>query len=192
MKNIISQLKLKRELLEKKYKELSEQIAQRRDYLALLHKVKNVLAQSIVVGNENIKTTIEQLVTESLSSIYQEGLSFKVEDVSSAGRPGYIFKIGKEDHFRSLLCFGGGIRNTVSTVLRFILSNYLPNKFPFILDEVGSNISKEYQSQFGLLLKTFSQKFDTQIILITHQERVAEFSDKIIHVSSDGTRSIIL
>jgi len=192
MKNIISQLKLKRELLEKKYKELSEQIVQRRDYLVLLHKVKNVLAQSIVAGNENIKTTIEQLVTESLSSIYQEGLSFKVEDISSAGRPGYVFKIGKEDHFRSLLCFGGGIRNTVSTVLRFILSNYLPNKFPFILDEVGSNISKEYQSQFGLLLKTFSQKFDTQIILITHQERVAEFSDKIIHVSSDGTRSIIL
>jgi DNA repair exonuclease SbcCD ATPase subunit len=191
MKNIISQLKLKKELLEKKYKELSERIVQRRSYLGLLHKVKNVLSQSVVVGNENIKTTIEQLVTESLSSIYQEGLSFKVEDVSSAGRPGYVFKIGKEDHFRSLLCFGGGIRNTVSTVLRFILSNYLPNKFPFILDEVGSNISKEYQPQFGLLLRTFSHKFDTQIILITHQERVAEHSDRITRVNFDGSKSVV-
>jgi DNA repair exonuclease SbcCD ATPase subunit len=191
MKNIISQLKLKKELLEKKYKELSERIVQRRSYLDLLHKVKNVLSQSVVVGNENIKTTIEQLVTESLSSIYQEGLSFKVEDVSSAGRPGYVFKIGKEDHFRSLLCFGGGIRNTVSTVLRFILSNYLPNKFSFILDEVGSNISKEYQPQFGLLLRTFSHKFDTQIILITHQERVAEHSDRIIRVNFDGSKSVV-
>jgi DNA repair exonuclease SbcCD ATPase subunit len=192
MKNIISQLKSKREFFEKKHKELSDQIVQRKNYLDLLHKVKTVLSQAVITGNENIRTVIEQTVTESLSSIYQEGLSFKVEDISSAGRPGYIFKIGKDDHYRSLVCFGGGIRNTISTVLRFILSNYLSDKFPFILDEVGSNISKEYQSQFGLLLKTFSQRFDTQIILITHQERITEFTDKIIHINFDGSKSITL
>ena len=192
MKNIISQLKSKREFFEKKHKELSDQIVQRKNYLDLLHKVKTVLSQAVITGNENIRTVIEQTVTESLSSIYQEGLTFKVEDISSAGRPGYVFKIGKDDHYRSLVCFGGGIRNTISTVLRFILSNYLSDKFPFILDEVGSNISKEYQSQFGLLLKTFSQRFDTQIILITHQERITEFTDKIIHINFDGSKSITL
>jgi DNA repair exonuclease SbcCD ATPase subunit len=192
MKSVITQLKSRKELLEKRHRELSERIVHHRNYLDLLHKVKTVLSRAVVVGNDNVRTTIEQLVTESLASIYQDKLTFKVEDVSSTGRPGYVFKIGKEDHYRSLLCFGGGIRNTVSTVLRFILSSYLSTKFPFILDEVGSNISKEYQSQFGLLLKTFSHKFDTQIILITHQERVAERADKIIHVNFDGTRSVVL
>jgi len=191
MRNVIAQLKSKYNELKERRDSLVRLIVSKRQEVDLLLKVKNVLSNAIVVGNENVKSAIENIVTEGISLVYGDNLRFKIEETSVGGKPGYLFKIDKEGHSRSLMCYGGGIRNIVSVVLRFVMSRYIPNKIPFILDEVGSNISKEYQSKFGYLLKVFSEKYDSQIILITHQPRIAEFADKIINVNLVNDESVI-
>mgnify|MGYP000706179771 CR=1 FL=1 len=191
MKHVIEQLKLKYKQSKEEHDSLTKLIVEKRQYVDLLHKVKSVLNQSIVLGNENAKSMIEHFVTEGLQLVYNDNLSFEIKETSVGGRLGYLFRINKNGHSRSLMCFGGGIRNIVSVILRFVMSKYVPFKIPFILDEVGSNISKEYQSKFGYLLKVFSEKLNSQIILITHQARVAEFADKVINVNLENERSVI-
>jgi DNA repair exonuclease SbcCD ATPase subunit len=192
MKDIISQLKAKRDILEKEYNNLTKEILDLKDRVELLRKVKNVFVESVTVSNNNVKNVIESFVTDGISLVYNEGYRFCVEETFTGGRLGYAFKISKDNHSRSLMCYGGGIRNIISTLLRFVFVKYLSYKMPFILDEVGSNISKEYQSKFGYLLKVFSEKLDVQIILITHQSRISEHADKIINVNLDGDKTIVL
>jgi DNA repair exonuclease SbcCD ATPase subunit len=192
MKDIINQLKAKRDILEKEYNSLTKEILDLKDRTELLRKVKNVFVESVTVSNDNVKNVIESFVTDGISLVYDEGYRFCVEETFTSGRLGYTFKMSKDNHSRSLMCYGGGIRNIISTLLRFVFVKYLSYKMPFVLDEVGSNISKEYQSKFGFLLKVFSEKLDVQIILITHQSRIAEHADKIINVSFAGDKTIIL
>jgi DNA repair exonuclease SbcCD ATPase subunit len=192
MKDIVNQLKAKRDILEKEYDNLTKEILDLRNRVELLRKVKNVFVKSVAVSNDNVKNVIESFVTDGISLVYSEGYRFCVEEVFTGGRVGYAFKISKDNHSRSLMCYGGGIRNIVSTLLRFVLAKYLPYKMPFILDEVGSNISKEYQSKFGYLLKVFSEKLGIQIILITHQSKIAEHADKIINVNFNEDKTVIL
>jgi DNA repair exonuclease SbcCD ATPase subunit len=192
MKDIIGQLKAKRDILEKEYNDLTKEILNLKDRVELLRKVKNVFVESVTVSNNNVKNVIESFVTDGISLVYNEGYHFCVEETFTGGRLGYMFKMSKDNHSRSLMCYGGGVRNIISTLLRFVFARYLSYKMPFILDEVGSNISKEYQSKFGYLLKVFSEKLGAQIILITHQSRIAEYADKIINVNLDRDKTVIL
>lgn len=190
MKELILKLKEKKSQLEKEIETLNQYIIEKKAYFEKLNKVKRVLKEAIINGNELVKKYIEDVVSDGLKIMYDD-LSFKIENVNTAGKVGYNFKIGKSGHYRSLLCFGGGIRNVVSTILRFVAAKYINIPFVFLLDEVGSNISKEYQTKFGILLETFSKKFGYQIILITHQERIAEVSNNLIEINLDKDKSIV-
>ena len=58
-----------------------------------------------------------------------------------------------------------------------------------MLDEVGKMVSIDYQPNLAEFLKTYSREFDKQLIMVTHQERVAEVADNTIRVTQKGGRS---
>jgi DNA repair ATPase RecN len=87
----------------------------------------------------------------------------------------------------------GAVKNIVSIGLRLIfLELYNPRiEGPVILDEVGGNISLDFQQSFGRFLKKFSDLTGRQIILISHHKPViAEATNKIL-LNRIGDRSII-
>lgn len=191
MKEVIEELKVKKARLEEKVRELELKIVQLRRKEDLLRKVKRVISASLDTCSSRVQSFIEEAVTDGLKIVYGKSLEFRLEKVNTGGWPGFTFKLGKEGHFRSLLCYGGGIRSIISTILRFVIAHHLTKNMLFILDEVGSNISREYQSNFGVLLKTFSKKFNRQVILITHQAKVAELADCVISVDLENDKSIV-
>lgn len=189
----INNLKNKKEELKRKILDINNNIIKLKEEKEKLKKVKKVFIQSSIIGRNNTKERIENIVTDGLKVIHEHKMNFKIVDVSSYGKSGCNFKIEKNNHKLSLNCFGGGIRNIISTILRFIFAEYSVPKIniPLILDEVGSNLSKEYPGKFGQLLYTFSHKFNRQVILITHQEKTAEYSDKLFKIINFEDKSII-
>lgn len=184
MKDIILKLKERKKFIEDEISSLNNEILTKKERLELLKKVKTVISKAIELSNESVIKFIEQTVTDGLYNVYNtDTLSFTIEKTNIGGKPGIVFKLNKNGHSRTLSCYGGGIRNIISTILRFVIASYSAPNFPFILDEVGSNISKEYQVKFGILLKIFSRKFNRQVILITHQVKITDFADKIIEVN---------
>lgn len=78
----------------------------------------------------------------------------------------------------------GGLKNVVSTILRLVIIDLHSPKIegPIILDEVGANISVEYQPRFGKFLKDYSRMMGRQIILVSHSTSVMIEADKEIRL----------
>jgi DNA repair ATPase RecN len=159
----------------------------------LTEKVRRIFVQSSILGKETAKVTLENAVTEGLGAVHCHNLKFVVNDVTGHGKAGCSFKIKVGDRCSGLHCFGGGIRNIISVILRFIFAEftYPKLKLPLILDEVGSNLSREYQEKFGELLAILSRKFNRQVILISHQPNVIRQADAVVSINSDGESSYI-
>jgi len=63
---------------------------------------------------------------------------------------------------------------------------------PIILDEVGANISAEYQNNFAEFLRQFSEKNNRQIILISHINAVCEKAPLLVTIYKKGNESYIM
>lgn len=185
------QLKQQKVELENKISRLVSHIQQYESRIELLYKIKTIYVESSCIGRNNIKASIESLVTEGLKSIHEHSLKFNIEDSVRFGKSGCVFKVTKDENTVNLRCYGGGIRNIIATILRFMFAEYVIPKtnLPLVLDEIGYNLSEQYQDKFGNLLQLFSKKFDRQIILITHEQKISQHADKIFIVSNVNNES---
>lgn len=129
---------------------------------------------------------IETLVTQAINKIFDNNYQFKIYMSNRNDLPNLIFKL--EDNKNSLDIidsFGGGIADIIAIVLRLIiLELQIPkNEGPVILDEVGKFLSVDYQHKFGEFLKEWSNKFNRQIILISHKTELLPYANKIFKIS---------
>jgi chromosome segregation ATPase len=88
----------------------------------------------------------------------------------------------------------GGLKNVISTILRLVIIDLHSPKIegPIILDEVGANISIEYQPRFGKFLKDYSRMMGRQIILVSHSTSVMIEADKEIRLSqTNGVSKVV-
>lgn len=79
----------------------------------------------------------------------------------------------------------GGLKSVVSTLLRLIIIDLHSPRIEglIVLDEVGSQISVEYQERFGKFLHTYAHLMNRQIVLVSHLDRVKENADRLIRLS---------
>lgn len=189
----IEKLRQKKVDLEKNIKQINSDIKLKEQYIELLEKVKKVFIEASIISRDKTKTIIENVISDGLNLIHEHKMKFKIVDSTKFQKSGCQFKIEKNGNLSSLICYGGGIRNIISSILRFIFAEYSNPKtnLPLVLDEIGYNISKEYQSKFGKLLSTFSKKFNRQILLITHVDKISEYADKIFLIKNVDNKSII-
>ena len=171
-KTQIDQNKVKLELLEK------------RDQL--LGDVNKLLQQCNVTSRDYVKEEVEKLTTQALQSIFEDPkLSFTINFVSKRNQieAEFLLSRGQGSNDDILYAYGGGVVDVVSISLRIILSQLLQLKGPLILDEPGKNISAQFIENFGRFLDEVSRAFNRQIILVTHNERLAAFATNRITVT---------
>jgi DNA repair ATPase RecN len=85
---------------------------------------------------------------------------------------------------------GGGIVDICSFSLRVVLwTMEAPrSRNVFILDEPGKNLGA-LLPLFGQMLREVSHKLNFQLIIITHDEALAEMADRVFVVTHDGRES---
>ena len=136
------------------------------------------------------RKTLEDLCTLALQYAFNPNTSAELTLESKRGRPSSdLYIVNNATGVKSSPeSSGGGIVDIVSNALRFIVAEIIKDPEvdgPIILDEAYKHLSKEYTPAIAQFLKQLVDDFGRQIILLTHNDFLAQAATDQIHVSID-------
>lgn len=146
-----------------------------------------------------LKTRIEETVTAALQAVFgDEGLSFRINLGTKNSQPAAEWEVVSRYGTAEVAnnpedARGGGITDVVSLALRLALLELSRPRLdgPVILDEPGKMVSAEYAGNLAYFLKTYAQKTTRQIVLVTHNETLANTADRVFRVTQQrGTSEV--
>ncbi len=165
-----------------------------------LQTALNLLEQSNIISRKTMKTEIERLVTQGLRIIFERtDIEFSIDFTTKRNQTEAEFFITRGSNPDNriagdiLSTFGGGLVDIISISLRIIIMQLMKVSGPLLLDEPGKFISAQYIENFGKFLVQISKTFDRQIIMITHNEKLATFADNILEVDQiNGISKVVI
>ncbi len=198
-KKIISD-EVKKEMLEKKIDELKNTISDANNSIELYTQTILLLNHAIQYARQQSKNIIENIVTLCLRYVFKTNIRFIIKDEMSQKSTGMEFYVTDENGNIDNLTKpedsrGGGIVDVVSLGLRLSISEILTRNGilgPIILDEPAKYVSKEYIPNVGLYLKGFSDEYDRQIIMVTHDDYLSAIGDSCFELEqTDGVTKVV-
>lgn len=157
--------------------------------------VQILLQKTSDFARQQAKARIEEIVTSALSVVFGKDYRFAIALEVKANQPiaeyyltseGVTTQLKPPDYDR-----GGGVADVVSLALRLAVGELSGVRGPIFLDEVGKHVSQEYAPNVAYFLKEYSSNFGRQIVLITHNERLAEVADHSLGVTQEKGRSAV-
>jgi len=141
------------------------------------------IIEGIALEKRNgIKQGIENIVSESLKTLYGEDYSFEMTYTEKASRSCLEMRVLRQTEAgvvkRQMDGFGGGVSDSISVPLRMMVLKGSDTGDILILDEAFKHVDGEMIDRVGEFLKIISEKLGIQIILVTHHERLLEYADR--------------
>jgi DNA repair exonuclease SbcCD ATPase subunit len=157
-------------------------------------KARLLLMEAGQKARQNVKKVLETLVTRVLQAVFDETYRFEVDLKETNKDPELAFLVTcgnppiTEEPADSM---GGGVVDVVSLALRIATLELASPRLqgPLILDEPGRHLDKNRSAQLGQILRDLSEEFGRQIILVTHDETLAQTADRVYRVTHDGKQS---
>lgn len=189
----IATLEGQKELLEQQKRVAQEQITAAQEQLGLYDLVQILLQKTSDYARQQAKQRIEEIVTSALSVVFAKEYRFEVRLEVKGNQPVAEYWLYSDQVATQLkppdYDRGGGIADVVSLALRLAVGELSNVKGPLFLDEVGKHVSEEYAPNVAYFLREYSQKFNRQIVLITHNKHLAEIGEVSLSVSQKGGES---
>jgi len=163
----------------------------------IICQCKNLLEQCNIASRDFIKNEVEQLTTQALrATLNDPDISFTINFEIKRNQVEADFILTKGADKRALeedilKSSGGGIADIISFALKIITLELLKIPGPLILDEPGKCISEHYIDNFGKFVAQVSQTFNRQVIMVTHNARLAQFASNTIEVTQVNGKSKI-
>ena len=163
--------------------------------ITLNEKVQRLLQLTSDFSRQQAKGRIEEIVTSALSVVFGKDYKFQLSLEVRANRPevdywleseGIVTQLKPPDYDR-----GGGVADVVTLALRLAIAELSGVKGPILLDEAGKHVSAEFAPNVAYFLKEYSQKFSRQIVLITHNEALAEIGEVSLAVTQVNGKSVV-
>lgn len=150
-----------------------------------LEKVRLLLMEAARHAREQGRQQVEYLVTQALQFVFGGDLEFKVVVEDKRDRPEAEFYVcstyGGDFRVETTPqdARGGGVVDVISLALRLALLHAFrpPVGGPVVLDEPGKHVSEEFSPQLARFLKSYSQSLGRQIIMVSHNQHLAESAD---------------
>lgn len=168
-------------LLSEKAEELAVKISSVDILMKNLTEIREILSIVGILAYKEIKVIIEELVTQSLQSVFGDNYSFELENKISRNKPETYMYVVIDGNRRSLKDEqGGGVADLVAFSLRVILwalsGKHTDNVM--ILDEPLRFVDKAHLTICGEMIKSLSNLLGIQFILVTHESQLFEQADK--------------
>lgn len=190
-----------RELLINQKNDTLATLHQCRDTLQIWEQVQLLFAKTSEYAREQLKARIEETVTAALQVAgFPGNPRFKVLLTERAGQPAAEWRVletqadGTEMETSVEDSHGGGLVDVISLALRLaLLQLSRPKPAPLvILDEPGKHVSAEFAPNVAFFLKQFGQQTGHQVIMITHNETLADMADATVRVDkgASGTSEV--
>jgi DNA repair exonuclease SbcCD ATPase subunit len=171
-------------------------------------KAKELLELFVKSTENQVKQYIEPTITEALSFVFNQKLYFHIVFVNRRGQVEVDFivlpssevenkyqsyledNVKYEDELDTLAklysdinyLYGGAVQEILGLMLRLLLVELLDIKGPVFLDEPTSSTHEEYANRVGIFIKSLSERFNRQIIYITHSQAMASAANKVYQV----------
>lgn len=162
-------------------------------------KARYLLQEAASFAREQARQNIEAWVTGALQYVFNtEDIAFRVLLSEKNNRPDADFYVvshydGVQVETKPQDARGGGVVDIVSLALRIALmeSGRQQVDGPLMLDEPGKHVSEEYGMMLAQFLKGVTQKTKRQVVLVTHNQYLAESGDRSYQVVQNQGISII-
>lgn len=153
-------------------------------------KARFLLQEAAVFAREQARQNIEAWVSGALQFVFgTDDVAFRVVLAEKNNRPDAEFFVvsnydGVMVETRPQDARGGGVVDIVSLALRIALmeSGKQQTDGPLMLDEPGKHVSEEYGMMLAQFLKGVTQKTKRQVLLVTHNNYLAESGDRSYQV----------
>ena len=166
--------------LEKEIKFLDSEIS-------ILEKTSSLFKHLLDVLLDKKKQEIQHLITYGLKTVFTDlDLKFHIDIEPKSNTIYTTFRTEQVNVADGdvLECFGGGVANIESFLLR-IITLFQTKLAPYLfLDEVFSYLSDEYAENCSLLLSNLCEKLGLTMFIITHKELMLSHANQIYHAYS--------
>ena len=178
-------------LLSEQLEETQKQKEEAQHKKELFEEAREIVSTVLAGTQEQVKGSIEEIVSIALSTIYGENYFFRlrVEIKRNQTEMTPIVVIDDEE-FSLKSDLGGGIVDVVSFTLRLSLWMLsFPRGRPFfLLDEPFKYVSKDKLPRIKSMLEELVKIFQLQIVLVSHEKELIECAESAYQVSlADGT-----
>ena len=157
-------------------------------------EARNIVAGVLAATQEKAKSFLEEVTTLALTTVYGDDYEFRLDFVvkrnQAEATPVVVFR-GKELSPREEV--GGGVVDVVAFALRLgMWSLTTPStRATFLLDEPFRYVSKDKLPRVGMLLKEVSSLLGVQIIMVSHEDELADLADKAYVVRLKQGTSVV-
>jgi len=149
-------------------------------------KIQILLRHVSEYAKSQIKIHVEKVVSNALNVVYGGNHKFiiNIEERRNQHEIDYFL----DDGFTTVkiekpfVGKGGGKITVVSLALQLSICELAEVEGPICLDEVSKMLDQEARINLAFFLKEYSQKFNRQILLITHHSELREAGNLAIHV----------
>jgi DNA repair exonuclease SbcCD ATPase subunit len=176
-----------------------KRLAEVRDSAECLERVRLLLQEAASHAREQGRRQVEFMVTQALQFVFGGDLDFKVVIEEKRDRPEAEFYVcsnyGGDLRVETAPqdARGGGVVDVISLALRLALLQAFrpPVGGPVILDEPAKHVSEEFSPQVAQFLKSFSQGLGRQVIMVSHNQHLADSADVAYLVEMSQGRSSV-
>ncbi|GAB6098666.1 chromosome segregation ATPase [Halanaerocella petrolearia] len=191
--------KAEKKILEQRKKKKLTELTEYKEERELLEQVNIFLQEVSKYAREQARQQIELLVTQALQAVFGAGFSFEIEiekKRNSFSAQFYVVSETGEEQIKNIPqnARGGGIVDVVSLGLRVAILETLRRPKvagPLVLDEPAKHVSQEYITNVAKFLKTINERFNRQIIIVTHQQHLGQIADQAFKVELKAGESRI-
>jgi DNA repair exonuclease SbcCD ATPase subunit len=135
---------------------------------------------------DQLKIHLQDIVQLALDSVFPDEFEFAVEfEIKNGRTEASLLFMDSGQPIEPMDAAGGGVSDIVSFALRFAVWS-LGNSEPFIiLDEPFKNIDATRQPKAKQILKRLVEKLKLQVIMITHDLDMINYSDRVFRVNRE-------
>lgn len=165
---------------------LENEIKVKNRELRLHEQALTIVIQVGKKTQEQISFHISDITSLALSSIFPDPYTLQVEFVQRHNKSECdLYFVRDGNRVNPLKASGGGAVDIASFALRIASwSMQTPrSRSTIVLDEPFRFVSKNYQEQASTMLKEISKKLGIQFIVITHNDILTSFADKVFETS---------
>lgn len=188
LRNLLEQQKGKKLQIEQTIRTLKTEIRDQQQALTFHEKAREVIRDVGLKTQQSLQFHISDVVSSALAAVFEDPYELKVEFVQRRNKTECDLTFVRGDlEIDPIEASGVGAIDVAAFALR--IASWTMNRprthNTIILDEPFRFLSKGYQEEASRMVKELSRKLGIQFIIVTHEDVLTSYADKVFEVSKN-------
>lgn len=186
IRNWIEQQKGKQSLTLKTIDSLKSELVQKKRTLRQHEQALILIKEAGLKTQQQLQYHISDITSLALDAVFDEPYKLVAEFLERRNKTECdLFFVRENERIDPLSASGGGAVDVAAFALRIASWSMQKPKSRnvIILDEPLKYLSENYQEKGSAMIKEISQRLGIQFIIVTHEQTLASYADKVFEVS---------